>query len=216
MKKLIHIEINLLALGKSFSQSALAEISAANIGQDALKYQLGHDHYHYDNSSFSESDKYCESLRQETQDLIKQGNPTKARIAFGKLTHTVQDLYAHSNYVNLFREAYPAVAAEEIDPLIEVILTDPKLISGKLYYPWEAITFIPGLPAGVAKIFPADSHAMMNKDDPTKEHYEYAFFAAVKRTVLELEKMFEKLTAGEILAFTGKTAGEDLLTKNKI
>ena len=90
MKKLIHIEINLLALGKSFSQSALAEISAANIGQDALKYQLGHDHYHYDNSSFSESDKYCESLRHETQDLIKQGDTAKARISFGKLTHTVQ------------------------------------------------------------------------------------------------------------------------------
>lgn len=203
MKTIIHLQIIEQALGRYFSPAALEELGLANIGQDALKYQVGHDHYHYDADAFEAGDAYCRSLRQETAASMAKGDMVGARVAFGKLTHTVQDLYAHSNYVELFHQMNPYAKADEIEPLLPEILNHPGLISGKIYYPWEAVTFLPGLPSWVAGLFPADSHARMNKDNPAKHLFEYALVAAIKRTSIEFDNITRDIPESVKLAFTG-------------
>ena len=44
MKKQYHREITSKALGLFFHQQALDEIIVANLEQDALRYQVAHDH----------------------------------------------------------------------------------------------------------------------------------------------------------------------------
>ena len=50
---------------------------------------------------------------------------------------------------------------------------------------------------------PRDSHAHMNLDSAERGvRFEYAFHAAVKRTVLEFEQVKAGLSAAELSAFT--------------
>ena len=72
---------------------------------------------------------------------------------------------------------------EEIEPLDPALLHSPVLRSGKLYYPLEALSFIPGLNRLVIPLLPHDSHAKMNLDSTSSgPGHEYAFQAAQKRT----------------------------------
>lgn len=199
MKTEHHISITKEAIAEKFSASALEVILKANIGQDALRYQFGHDHYHYDNNQFARSDAYVKRLRYKSVKRAIEGDLTGAWVAFGKLSHTVQDFYAHSNYIELTR------AASENFMDIPIRDTDgalpPGIISGKVYYPFEAITFITKIPQVVNSWFPADSHARLNKDAPGRKHYEEAFRLAVGATVAELGKISQQLTEEQRHAF---------------
>jgi len=101
VKTKYHIQITETALKGQFSSKALKLILEANIGQDNLIFQVGHDHYHYDNNSFQQADAYVEKLRKDCLDQIRQSKFIKAWCSFGKLTHTIQDFYAHSNYIEI-------------------------------------------------------------------------------------------------------------------
>jgi hypothetical protein len=204
MKPEYHRRINMQALEKYISSAALKIINTANVGQDALRYQLGHDHFHYDNNSFAVGDTYIEEQRRAVIDALGRGEATPAWQAFGRLTHTVQDFYAHSNYVALWRERCPDVAADQIQPSLAAALSDPRLHSGRLYYPLEALSFLPGLQRLVAVFLPDNSHARMNKDDPSRPGFEFAYAAAVKRTEIEFQKIVQALTPSQVALFSGK------------
>ena len=145
MNETYHIQMTREALSLEFSAVALEQIIAANLGQDSLNYQFAHDHFHFDNNSFEAGYAYIESCRQNAIHAAQAGNMPLARAEFGRLTHTVQDFYAHTNYVALWRELHPQAAPEQIDPLLDSCLTDSRLHSGKLYYPLEILYFVPFL-----------------------------------------------------------------------
>jgi len=76
----------------------------------------------------------------------------------------------------------------ELDPLDPDLIDSPALRSGKLYYPLEALTFIPALKKFVVPLLPRDSHAWMNIDSAERGPlFNYAFEAAVKRTRYEFD-----------------------------
>ena len=203
MKAQYHREITIQALSHSFGPAALQTIIAANLGQDALRYQFGHDHFHFDNNSFAAGNAYIQKLRQTVWDALERNEARLAHENFGRLTHTVQDLYAHSNYISLWRQHNPAAAPQEIDPLIPWLLQNPLLQSGKLYYPLEALSFIPFLKPFVVPLLPRDSHAWMNIDEPACQNFEFAFAAALKRSVSEYFAIIEKLPPQQEALFAG-------------
>ncbi len=205
MKTRYHREITVQALGPYFHPLALEEVIHANLGQDAWYYQLGHDRYHFDNNSFVAGDQYCEEQRQLVITNLTNGMISKARQAMGRLTHTVQDFYAHSNYVDLWRARFPDSPAKDIDPLDAEILRSALLRSGKIVYPLEALSFIDIFKPLVLPLLPKDSHAGMNIDDPSRNNFDWAFNASVNRTVKEYSNLSQKMTQEEIFCLTGLT-----------
>jgi hypothetical protein len=202
VKTQYHRSITIQALGPHFSQNALETVIAANLGQDLWHYQVGHDHFHYDNNSFAAGDAYLAELRHSVTDALQRGEALPAHQSFGRLTHTVQDFYAHSNYIALWRSRHPGAAPDETDPLLVELLTDSRLHSGRIYYPWEVFAFIPALKRYILPLLPRDSHAWMNLDDPSRPNFDYAYAAAVKRTTLEFERLCQALNAEQIYLFT--------------
>ena len=191
-----HIEIMLASLGDRFSPRAMSVIIRANVNQDRLAGQVGHDEYHFDNNAFDKSYAYIEEQRALVVSSLKAGEAAPAWQAFGRFLHTAQDFYAHSNYIPLWLSRFGGgmlPPPPEVDPVSPEILHHPDLHSGKLYYPLEILSFIPPLRKFVLPHLPADSHAHMNLDSPAQGFkFDYAMHAAVKRTVIE----FEKTTTG--------------------
>jgi hypothetical protein len=191
MLRPIHAEITRRALDGTFGPRALDVIVGANMGQDALAGQLGHDEFHFDNNAFEKSRLYIEAQRDLIRPALEDGDTLPAWQAFGRLTHTAQDFYAHSNYIDLWFSCRPGQAMMgpgKVDPLDAEFLDNPALRSGKLYYPLEALSFVPGLRRLVIPLLPRDSHAWMNLDSAERGPlFEYAFQAALKRTRHEFE-----------------------------
>ena len=209
-----HIQICQRALGNTFSARALEVIIAATVGQDHIRYQFKHPHFHFDTNAFEAGDAYIEKQRQivlETlkpcegsDNSIRQKNPTTfGRFdispvweAFGRLTHSVQDFYAHTNYVQLWVESQPnedVPPPSQIGALDPKILQHPKLHSGTVYL-WDWLAFVPGFYALAYRLTPEDSHTHMNLDHPRRGPlFPYAFTAAVKRTTYEFEQIATKL-----------------------
>ena len=189
------------ALGEIFSPAGLAALIAANLGQDDLRGQFGHDEYHFDNNAFDQGYAYLAEQRLLTLDALHRGDIPAALAAFGRLTHTAQDFYAHTNYVDLWLASRSS--APEIDPVDPGLISHPGLHSGKLYYPQEALYFFRPLREFALSILPRDSHAHMNLDSAERGlRFECAFHAAVKRTVIEFEQVRASISAAELSAFT--------------
>jgi len=190
------------ALGKQFSPRALSALTYANIHQDRLGGQLGHDEFHFDNNAFEKTYAYIEEQRALTVSALQKHEARSAWSAFGRLTHSIQDFYAHSNYITLWLARFdysPRSEAEwdgqmlppssEIDPVDATLIHSPDLRSGKTYYPFELLYYIPPTRAFSLHWLPHDSHAWMNLDSPEQGFkFDYALQAAIKRTVIEYEK----------------------------
>ena len=199
-----HKAITRKALKEYFSPQALDEVIAANLGQDNLRGQIGHDEFHFDNNAFEKSYAFIEEQRGIVLTSLERKDVASARAAFGRLTHTAQDFYAHTNYVDMwlakFDESLPPPA--EIDPLVDELIHSPDLHSGKLYYPLEIFSFVPFLKRFVIPLLPKDSHAHMNLDSPEQGmRFAYAFEAAVKRTKFEHWLTLEKITTEQKYLF---------------
>jgi hypothetical protein len=209
MLKRIHEEIMKRAFAQNakkdgtFSPRALHAIIAANVGQDALRSQFGHDQFHFDNNAFAISRTYIEEQRAMIRPALEGGQVLAAWEAFGRLTHTAQDFYSHSNYVDLWLVCQPNdlhPAPSEIDPLDDTLIENPSLRSGKFYYPLEAFSFVPLLKKLVIPLLPRDSHAWMNLDSKERgPMFEYAFFAALKRTRVEYD-LCTRALPGDLLS----------------
>jgi hypothetical protein len=196
MLEQFHIEITHLALGDKFSSYALEKIIEANLNLDRLRGQIGHDEYHFDNNAFEKSYAYIEEQLALTVSSLMANDAPSAWSAFGKLTHTVQDFYAHSNYIDLWLSRQPdgtLPTPSEVDPLDPDLINTPALRSGKVYF-LEVLTLILPLKPLVMPLLPRDAHAWMNIDSPEQgPNFKYAFQAAVKRTRIEFEKTTKDL-----------------------
>ena len=191
-----HIEITLQALAEYFSPRALSAITYANIHQDRLSGQFGHDEYHFDNNAFERTYAYIEEQRTLTVSALRKNDAPAAWSVFGRMLHTFQDFYAHSNYVTLWLARFDGQAppaSSNIDPVDLSLIHSPDLRSGKTYYPFELLYFWRPARAFALSWLPHDSHAWMNLDSPEQGFkFDYAMQAATKRTVIE----YGKTTAG--------------------
>jgi hypothetical protein len=204
-----HKTITRKALSERFSLRALEAILVANIKQDdLLTGQIGHDEYHYDNNAIAASNRYIEKQRILALSALQNEDPPAAWAAFGRLIHTAQDFYAHTNYVDLWlahfsRDGQTPPPPPKIVPLMDELVHTPELHSGVLYYPWEVLAFIPLVKNVVIPLLPKDSHAHMHLDSPTRgERFAYAFEAAVKRTWYEFDKTVAGLSPDLDALFT--------------
>jgi hypothetical protein len=204
-----HASITHKALSERFSPRALRTILAANLKQDdLLTGQIGHAEYHYDNNAIPASDRYLEEQRAQTLFALQNDGLPAAWAAFGRLIHTAQDFYAHSNYVDLWLSrsnggGQAPLSPSEIAPLMDELVHSPELHSAKLYYPLELLAFVPGVKRLVIPLLPKDSHAHMQIDSPAcGERFAYAFEAAVKRTRLEFDQTVAGLSSSQEARFT--------------
>ena len=201
MRKTYHRAITTQALSEYFSPHALEVIISANLGQDHwLRGQIGHPEYHFDQNAFSESWDYIECNRAFVRPALEAGDILSAQQALGRLTHAAQDFYAHSNYVTRWLGRFPEgqwPPPEAIDPFDGSLLQGPDLCSGKIYWPLEPFTWIPGMGRLIVPLLPRDSHARMNLDSPARgPGFAYAFAAAVKRTRYEYVLTIDGLPSG--------------------
>ena len=198
----IHDEMTREALSTRFSQRALKEILAANRKQDALSGQMGHDEFHFDNNAIDAGQRYIAEQRDLVIKSLSSSDIFSAWHAFGRLTHTTQDFYSHTNYISLWLDQYDGAppAPPEIDPVQPSLAENPGLRSGKIYLPMDALYFVPFLRKIALSVLPQDSHAKMNLDSPIQgPRFAYARAAAIKRTVYEFE-LLEKALASEMLS----------------
>jgi len=190
-----HIEIMHISLGNRFSPRALSAITYANINQDRIEGQFGHDEFHFDNNAFEKTYAYIEEQRGIAVSSMQRNDAPSAWSAFGRFLHTVQDFYAHSNYITLWVSRFdgqPLPPTPEVDPVDMSLIQSPDLRSGKVYYPFELLYFIRKTRAFSLRYLPHDSHAWMNFDSPEQGFkFDYAMQAAIKRTVIEFEKTTE-------------------------
>jgi hypothetical protein len=197
MLKKYHRAITTQALREYFSPPALEFIIEANLGQDHwLRGQICHPEYHFDQNAFQESWNYIEHNRAIIYRTLKAGEALLAQKALGRLTHAVQDFYAHSNYVTHWLARFPLdqlPPPDKMDPFDKALLEDPDLRSGKVYWPFEPFSWIPGMRRFIL-FLPRDSHAWMNLDSPARgPGFAYAYAAAIKRTCYEFEMTVDGL-----------------------
>jgi len=210
MKTKFHIEITKRALDDYFSNSALQTIIKANIYQDRIKYQFGHDHFHFEGSAFNEAFAYIALQEKTIIETVKQDDYKLARKALGRLTHTWQDFYSHSNYVHLWRKKEGPASPEEIQHDDMEILHHPDLMSGKNYGLMEYFALIPLISKIITPLMPPDSHAQMNLDGPESgPAFDFAFWAALKRTKsiiihLKFQLIKKDISQQKIFAFFDK------------
>jgi len=202
-----HIEIMHRALDDIFSPPALETIIKANLQQDRLFGQVGHDEYHFDNNAFDQSYAYIEEQRTLTVCSLMANDVLSAWSAFGRLSHTAQDFYAHSNYIDLWLSCQQndlVPTPSEVEPMAPDLINHHALRSGKIY-PLELLTFLPFLKSLAMSRLPRDAHAWMNLDSPERgPNFRYAFQAAVKRTKIEFEKTTKDLPEELLRSFVDR------------
>jgi hypothetical protein len=190
MKTRYHIQITQKALFQHFSEQALQVIIKANINQDRIKYQFGHDHFHFDGSAFKAGFAYIKDQEDLIIKNIKQEEFGEARKALGRLTHTWQDFYSHSNYVQLWIEKNKDLPPERITPADTADLHRSDLRSGKNYGIIEFLAMVPGISNLIQPHMPADSHAKMNLDSPASGIlFQFAYWAAYKQTIAVYDRL---------------------------
>jgi hypothetical protein len=194
-----HIALTRMALKDVFDAAALAEVVKTNLGQDALRYQLGNKpHFHCDNNKIAESWAYVEDQHAEiVATALAGGEGRRMRAALGRLFHTAQDFYAHANYVDLWlaTQRGPRPPAEAIDGLDPALLSHPELRTGVTILLRDFIYYLPVLGPIAHRIFiPPGSHQEMNLDSPARGwKFRYAFVAAYQRTCAEYRRAEEAL-----------------------
>lgn len=203
----IHEEMTREALAPHFSARALEIIVAANRKQDSLRNQIGHDEIHFDNNAIDKGYRYINEQRGYVLATLMGQGILSAWIAFGRLLHTAQDFYSHTNYISIWLAQHEGTPPPplEIDPVQKDILRSPSLHSGKIYFPMDALYFVPFLREFSLKLLPNDSHGKMNLDSPQQgANFAYARAAAVKRTQHELSILQKLLTPDMFTRFVDK------------
>lgn len=214
MKSKYHKEITQKALGAIFSEYALRVIIRANIRQDRIRYQFGHDYIHFDGSAFVSGFNYIQE--QETILINSVGNnQTKiAWKALGCLLHSWQDFYSHSNFVHLWISKYGFKEPQCIIFDDRSIIEAPNLTSGKNYGIIEFVALLPIIKNVIKPFMPQDSHAKMNLDDPgASPYFKYAYIASLYRTKNVCDNLLEKmknnhLSEDQIEAFFGNKSAK--------
>lgn len=200
MNSYFHTLITIDALAADFSENALMEIIRANVKQDSLIGQIFHNEYHYDDNKISLSHQYIQDQKNICMQAINRSSLKSARRAFGRLIHTAQDFYAHSNYAMLLSKATSKI--ESLEPLVDCVnqdvLNSKDLRSHKVYFPIDHLSIIPFFAEQLKKYAPDDSHLRMNLDTPLSgKLFVLVYRLAVKRTREELHSLVSAIDSAE-------------------
>jgi hypothetical protein len=194
MKTRFHIEISQLALEKYFSQNVIEKIIKANTRQDRIKFQFGHDYIHFDSSAFSEGFDYISQQTELIYESLLKGDFELAWCSLGRILHSWQDFYAHSNYVRIWLQKTPNPEPKKINYKDQEIIGSPNLRSGKNYGLFEFLALTPVISILVKPLMPSDSHAKMNLDSPNSSPaFDYAYYAAKSRTEDVIEQIINEI-----------------------
>jgi hypothetical protein len=201
MESKYHAIITRNAVGEYFEPVALDQVIQANMSQDKLIYLLGSKpHFHFDDNKINESLAYVNSLHNSIIKLTDSDSTGKLqREAFGRISHAVQDFYAHSNYVDLWLEENGGVEniePDKIDGLVDHLLHHPDLNTGDFKIWRDFIYYIPIINNIVKKIYiPKSSHEAMNLDSPERGiKFNYTMAAAQQRTLHEYTRIIKQLS----------------------
>jgi hypothetical protein len=197
------------ALKDEFSLVALEAIIKANLWQDDLIGNVLRRPEHFTENMTGASLAYIAGRRGQVISTLQNGQAVgRAWQAFGRLLHTVQDFYAHTNYVRLWAGRFKGdlPPAHQIEALDSSLANSPDFYSVRTY-PWGWLGNIPLLNRWLWSLLPVDCHTRLNLDSPASGPlFAYAFAAAVKRTRYE----FQEISAGlnhdrqALARFTGR------------
>jgi hypothetical protein len=191
-------------LAAHFSPAALREVIAGNLRQD-YPPNLFKSSVHFDNCDFSGGLAYIEAQHAL---IAKEDDPHLMRRAFGRLTHTAQDFYAHTNYVDLWLNRHGGLhhtRPGDINGLDDDLHHSPQLRSGWFFWWRDIIYYLPLLRDFAKKyVVFADSHEAMNLDSPRSgPKFWYAIGAAKQRTVAEYRRVLQTLGPERAALFHG-------------
>jgi len=164
---------------------------------------------HFDNCAFREGAErvsHCKSLYTMVSDRFSK----RSLRALGRLLHTVQDFYAHSNWIEFHESKNPI-------PLWDL---NPNNLTAEIYSGYWAV----GKPKIYNSIPPG--HNKLNKDSVSsreskikvssginqgKTYFELAYQTALNASKAELDKFIENVKSYRVTTFTGDrvNAGTD-------
>ena len=202
-----HIEIVEKSLTDRFSPRALEEVILANLAQDDLPGLLLHPARHFDNDLIPQALAYIQAEHDRIVASVEAADGGQSmRVAFGRLLHTAQDFYAHSNYVDLWLTQHgglDATTPDQIDGVDPALLTSPDLRTWHFYLWRDGVYYIPVIRDLARRIYIApNSHEANHLDDPSRgPKFDYAMKAAQDRTRQEYERAVAAIrTAGGVEA----------------
>jgi hypothetical protein len=159
----------------------LSLIVAANVATDLDQFDST---LHFDNCTFALGAQRIADLWQ----LIESPYEINRYVSFGTMIHTVQDFYAHSNWIELHEDVRP-VPIWDLDPSS----LPAGIVSGTFFLDFPKLCG-PGAP----------THAQLNKDSPTSEEggkvvatgpnegrtlFDLAFAAALQATRVQFDRL---------------------------
>lgn len=195
-----HIEITRKSLGSFFSAASLREIARANVRQDSLPSLLGMEaRRHVCDCTVAESLAYVDEEHERIGQLAQRGESAALqRAAFGRLLHTVQDFYAHTNYVALLMAKQGAAVSLDVSAMKRLdpeILSHPALQIAQWLTWRDPIYYIPLVGDVLRHLWlPAGSHEAINLDSPKRgANFHVAFAFARQRTQVEYARTLATL-----------------------
>lgn len=192
-----HVEMTQRVLAKYFAPGALREVVRANVGQDSLRGLFGFDaHRHFCDPNLAHSWAYVDAEHALIEDLAaKRGPVAQQRAALGRLLHTVQDFYAHTNYVDLWLTRYGLAETDRIDGLDDGLIASPELRVGEWIFWRDSLYYIPVVGRLLRRIWlPAGSHEAVNLDSPARgPRFSLALSTAGQRSRLEYRRALQAI-----------------------
>jgi hypothetical protein len=171
-------------------------VNGHHINDSLTEGQL-HPEYHCDSGRLRESQAFAQSqadawrgasLAARSLPMLGDKLRADAAVAFGRASHTVQDFYAHSNYVDLWfafgrgREPVPLLsqvfgrhAGAQFSEFREFVARSGGITSGEFH------VSSPG--TWPTKHTTPHGHGALNKDDPTRPMHASARDAAMRATI---------------------------------
>ncbi len=185
-----------------FSQEATQQIVKANKTTDDPAFQLNNPEMHFDSEEFPRASKRLIDLRERviTKITTTSFGPS-ARADLGGALHTLQDFYAHSNWVELGREAINQnLGRQTFSKPGDDVATCPndagvlsgeglkQLTSGYFTFPSGVCDVKPGKCRHGLSLFNCPTG--LNKDDQNRPGFDKARALAVESTKDFLNQIF--------------------------
>lgn len=198
-----HIETTECVLRQDFSPKALKQVVTANLSQDSLGdlFRSGQAYRHFCNTQVAVSLAYIEEQHMLIERLAKRSAEQiheakelaqRQRMALGRLLHTVQDFYSHTNYVDLWlreRHIDQSKLVDLVDGLDKAVLNHRDLRTAH-WFALEILFHIPLIGSLLRLIWlPPHSHEAMHLDSPQRGlRFGYSMIMAQQRTAREYER----------------------------
>jgi hypothetical protein len=187
-----HEEITRRSIGSFFTSVTLAEIVGANVGQDTFTSLLGvNAHRHVCDCTVAESLAYIDEEHAYIADIAQYPDSDREqRTALGRLLHTVQDFYAHTNYVVLWLAQNAGIEPPDVAQINEFdprIVTHPALRIAQWVTWRDPLYYVPLLGSVLRRFWlPEGSHEALHLDSPDRGlHFHFAMSIARQRTRTE-------------------------------